>query len=167
MRLTQLWRAYDAMSNSGGYPFYGAFIVLGQGPLQASSVFNFFAPSYSPPGEIQDLGLVAPELEIATEYLNTFITNFMFGQVFGLNSTSADLQDDDVFINFEAESLLAADIDQLIDSVAGKLLGGEISDTLRNEIVGMLALISETDAEIRAAEAIYFIVTSPEYAYQR
>ncbi len=167
LRLTQLWRAYDARSNSGRYPFNFAYIVFGQGPLQASHVFNFFSPFYAPPGEIQDGGLVAPELEIATEYLNTFVTNFMFGQVFGLNSLNQNLRPDEVFINFESEMLIAADIDQLIDSVAGKLLGGEISPTLRNEIGGMLALIPESDTAIRVAETIYFIVTSPEYAYQR
>ena len=167
LRLTQLWRAYNATSISGRYPFGFAYVVFGQGPLQASHVFNFFSPFYAPPGEIQDSGQVAPELEIATEYLNTFVTNFMFGQVFGLNSTNANLQDDDVFINFEAEMLIAADIDNLIDVIAGKLLGGEISTTLRNEIAGMLALIPETDTVIRTAEVIYFIVTSPEYAYQR
>ena len=167
LRLTQLWRAYDATSNSGRYPFDFAYFVFGEGPLQAPHVFNFFSPFYAPPGEIQDGGLVAPELEIATEYLNTFVTNFMFGQIFGLNSTNQNLQPDDVFINFESEMLLAADVDQLIDSVAGKLLGGEISTPLRNEIAGMLALIPETETAIRAAEVIYFIVTSPEFAYQR
>ncbi len=167
LRLTQLWRAYNATSNSGGYPFDFAYFIFGQGSLQATSVFNFFSPFYAPPGEIQDGGLVAPELEIATEYLNTFVTNFMFGQIFGLNSTNPDLQDDDVFIDFESEMAIAADIDTLIDSVANKLLGGNISMTLRNEIAGMLTLVPETDTAVRAAEVIYFIVTSPEFAYQR
>jgi hypothetical protein len=31
----------------------------------------------------------------------------------------------------------------------------------------MLALVPDTDAAIRAAETIYFVTTSPEYAYQR
>lgn len=167
LRLTQLWRAYNATSASGRYPINFAYIVFGQGPLQAPHVFNFFSPFYAPPGEIRDGGVVAPELEIATEYLNTFVTNFMFLQTFAFNSTNQDLNDDDVYIDFESEMAIAADIDQLIDSVAGKLLGGEISDTLRNEIAGMLALIPETDTAVRAAETIYFIVTSPEYAYQR
>ena len=166
LRLTQLWRAYDAISQSGRYPYNFAYIIFGQGPLQAPHVFNFFSPFFAPPGEIRDSGLVAPELEIATEYLNTFVTNYMFGQTFGLNSTNPNLREDDVFINFESEMLIAADIDQLIDSVAGKLLGGEISATLRNEIAGMLALVPETDTVVRAAETIYLIVTSPEYAYQ-
>lgn len=167
LRLTQLWRAYDGTSISGRYPFNFAYIIFGQGPLQAPHVFNFFSPFYSPPGEIRNSGLVAPELEIATEYLNTYVTNYMLGQTFGLNSTNENLNPDDVYINFEAEMAIAADIDLLIDTVAGKLLGGQISDTLRNEIAGMLALVPETDTVIRVAETIYFVVTSPEYAYQR
>ena len=91
----------------------------------------------------------------------------MFGQVFGLNHTNEDLEDDDIYIDFQEEMDVAADIDALIDMVAGKLLGGEISDTLRTEIRGMLERVPETDTAIRAAETIYFVVTSPEFAYQR
>ncbi|MFQ5981888.1 MAG: DUF1800 family protein [Woeseiaceae bacterium] len=167
IRLTQLWRAYDASSQSGRYPIVFAYIVFGQGPLQAESVFNFFSPFYAPPGEILDNNLVAPELEIATEYQNTFITNFMFFLTFQNNSEHTDPGDDDVLINIDAEIAAADDIDNLIDLVAGKLLGGEISDTLRTEIAGMLERIPATDTAIRAAETIYFVVTSPEYAYQR
>ncbi len=167
LRLTQLWKAYNATSNSGRFPLVASYILFGQGPLQSPSVFNFFSPFYAPPGEIRDSSLVAPELEIATEYQNTLFTNYMFYQVFALNHTNNALEDDDVFINFEEEMAIAADPDALIDMVAGKLLAGQISDTLRQEIAGMLARVPETDAAIRAAETIYFVVTSPEYAYQR
>ena len=167
LRLTQLFRAYNATSQSGRYPLGFAYIVFGQGPLQSPSVFNFFSPSYAPAGEVRDLGYVAPELEIATEYLNTYVTNYMFFQAFGLNQTVQDLQPDDVYIDFSEEMTVAADVDALINMVAGKLLGGQISDTLRNEIAGMLALIPDTETALRAAETIYFVTTSPEYAYQR
>jgi uncharacterized protein (DUF1800 family) len=167
LRLTQLWKAYNATSNSGRFPLNAAYILFGQGPLQSPSVFNFFSPFYAPPGEIRDSSLVAPELEIATEYQNTLFTNYMFYQVFALNQTNGALEDDDIYINFEEEMAIADDIDALIDMVAGKLLAGQISDTLRQEIAGMLARVPETDTAIRAAETIYFVVTSPEYAYQR
>ena len=167
LRLTQLWRAYDATSQSGRYPLNFAYIVFGQGPLQAPHVFNFYSPFFAPAGEIRENNLVAPELEIATEYLNTFTTNYMFYQTFLANSTNQNLERDDVFINFEAEMAISADADLLINTVADKLLAGQISDPLRNEIAGMLALIPDADAAIRTAETIYFIVTSPEYAYQR
>ena len=135
--------------------------------MQAPHVFNFFSPFFAPPGEIRNNSFVAPELEIATEYLNTYVTNYMFYQTFVANSLSIELRPDDIYIDFEQDMALAGDIDQLIDTVAGKLLAGEISDTLRNEIAGMLAIVPETDAAVRVAETIYLITTSPEYAYQR
>ena len=167
LRLTQLWRAYGATSESGRYPLNFAYIIFGQGPLQSPSVFNFFSPFYAPPGEIRNSGLVAPELQIATEYLNTWYTNYMFYQVFGNNHTNEELGEDDVYIDFSEEVEIADDIDGMIDMVAGKLLGGEISDTLRTEIRGMVERFPEDQDVIRAAEVIYFVVTSPEYAYQR
>ena len=75
LRLTQMWRAYGARSGTGGYLFNNPSATFGQGPLQAPSVFNFFSPFFAPPGEIREAGLVAPELELATEYLNTVFTN--------------------------------------------------------------------------------------------
>ena len=167
LRLTQLYKAYDATSQSGRYPLVASYILFGQGPLQSPSVFNFFSPFFAPPGEIRDSSLVAPELEIATEYLNTLMTNYLFFQTFGLNHTNPDLEDDQIYINLQEEMDAAADIDALIDMVAGKLLGGDISDTLRTELAGMLARLPETEPVLRAAEAVYLVVTSPEYAYQR
>ena len=166
LRLTQLWRAYGARSASGRYPLFASYILFGQGPMQSPSVFNFFSPFYAPPGEIRDSSLVAPELQIATEYQNTLVTNYMFFQCFGLNHMNGSLGEDDVFIDFAEEMTLSDDTDALITRVADKLLAGQISATLRQEIEGMLDRIPGNDAAIRAAETIYLIVTSPEYAYQ-
>jgi hypothetical protein len=172
--LTQLWRAYGASSVSGRFQLLAQippFIFLGQGPLQSPSVFNFFSPFYSPPGEFRNSDFVAPELEIATEYQNTLVTNYMFYQTFLANSENAanpDLSEDDVVIDISAEMALADEPDALIDLVVGKLLAGEISTVLRDEISGMLTLIDDPDADaLRVAETIYLVVTSPEYAFQR
>lgn len=167
LRLTQVWRAYDAQSASGRYPLAAAFVLFGQGPLQSPSVFNFFSPFYSPPGEIRDSGLVAPELQIASEYQNTYVANYWFFQTFGLNQTNTDLQEDDIFIDISEEMGIAADADALIDMIADKLLAGEISDPLRQEIVNIMSLIPDSDTALRAAEAIYLVVSSPEFAYQK
>ena len=167
LRLTQLWRAYDATSASGRYPLVASYILFGQGPLQSPSVFNFFSPFYSPPGEIRNSGLVAPELQIATEFQNTYVTNYWFFQTFALNQTATDLEEDDIYINFSEEMAIADDSDALINMVSDKLLAGQISDTLRQEISDILTLIPETDTALRAAETIYLVVSSPEFAYQR
>jgi len=166
LRLTQLWRAYDASSASGGYAFVSASLFFGQGPLQSPSVFNFFSPFYAPPGEIRDSSLVAPELQIANEFQNTLVTNYFLYQAFDLNSANPDVREDDVVIDISEEMAVADDPDALIDLAAEKLLGGDISTTLRGEIGGMLARLPPDDAALRAAETIYFIASSPEYAYQ-
>ena len=167
LRLTQLWRAYDAQSGDNAFNFRNPYIVFGQGPLQSPSVFNFFSPFYSPPGEIRDAGQVAPELQIATEFQNTLVTNYFFLQAFALNSQSPGLRGRDIFIDIDEEVALAANSDALIDRVADKLLAGRISDALRTEVRGMIELVPPTDTVLRAAEAIYFIASSPEFAQQR
>jgi uncharacterized protein (DUF1800 family) len=168
LRLTQLWRAYDATSADGGYRFVPASFIFGQGPLQSPSVFNFFSPFYAPPGEISDAGLVAPELQIATEYQNTFITNFFFYQTFFATHLNTDaLQPTDVYIDVSEEIALAADPAALVDRVADKLLADGISTTLRDEILGIVSAIPEADAALRVGETLYLVTTSPEFATQR
>jgi hypothetical protein len=173
LRLTQLWRAYDAKADGGGYPIDYLWVFFGQGPLQSPSVFNFFSPSFSPSGEFRDRGLVAPELQIATEYLNSFSSNFMLWQIFFSTwnadrpSVDNDITDDTVLIDYAAETAIAGDVDALIDMVSDKLLGGVISDTLRQQISAMVSAMPAEQAQIRAAETIYLVVTSPEYAHQR
>ena len=95
LRLTQLWRAYDARSADGTLFFRPAPInTFAQSPLQSPSVFNFFSPFYAPPGEIADADLAAPELQIATEYRNTLITNYFYVQAFrpGFHRTDAQFR---------------------------------------------------------------------------
>ena len=167
LRVTQLWRAYDAKSASGQYPLGPAYVFFGQGPLQAPSVFNFFSPDYAPAGEIRNRGLVAPELQIATEFQNTLQTNLFYIFTFFWNSANVDdLGENDAYIDISEELALAADTDALIDRVVAKLLGGRVSGTLRDQMSRTLALIPEDQPALRAAEAIYLVVSSPEFAFQ-
>jgi uncharacterized protein (DUF1800 family) len=173
LRLMQLWRAYEAKSDGGRYPIDYLWVFFGQGPLQAPHVFNFFAPSFSPPGEFRNRGLVAPELEIATEYLNTFSSNFMLWQIFYWTwnaerpSDNNDITDDTILINYSAETAIAGDVNALIDMVDGKLLGGAMSTMLRQQIATMVSQMPVDQPQLRAAEVIYLVVTSPEFVYQR
>jgi uncharacterized protein (DUF1800 family) len=168
LRVTQLWRAYDAGAVSGKFRIRPPpNIYFGQGPLQSPSVFNFFSPFYAPPGEIRDGGWVAPELEIATEYQNTLVTNFFAVQAFSLNSSSTqNISEDSVIIDIAEEEAAAADSQELADLVADKLLGGSISATLEQEVIDMVERIPAAEVTARAAEAIFLIAGSPEFAYQ-
>lgn len=76
IRLTHLWRAFNASPSSEGiddHVKYQAFHYhkperqLFQAPMRAPSVFNFFRPDFSPHGKIKSQKLVAPEFKISTE----------------------------------------------------------------------------------------------------
>lgn len=181
LRLTQLWRAYDA--RSGGEKLGaarnfsgGASGTFGQAQGSSPSVFNFFSPFYAPPGEITDAGLVAPEMQLATEYLNTQTTNFFWTQVTTrthLNTTRLNV--DDVYIDISNELPLASNPDALIDRVATRLLGDPslLPTELRAAIKAQLerttipATNSITAQATRVGDAIYLILISPSYALQR
>jgi uncharacterized protein (DUF1800 family) len=180
LRLTQYWRAYGARSASGksgaAVNFAGGVsAVFGQGPGQSGSVFNFFSPSYAPPGEISDQGLVAPELQLATEFLNTQVTNYFWVQALARTTAQTNLNVDLMFADTTAETAIAADSEALVNRVAEKLLGGagQMSATLKSEAKAQIerTAVPATNPgaalNTRVADAIYFVVTSPEFVLQR
>ena len=167
LRLAQLWRAYGAQAANGQYRIGNINAVFGQGPLQSPSVFNFFSPFYAPPGEIVDQGLVAPELQIATEYLNTTVTNTFFNVIFFWNSTVPGLAANAIVMDFSQEVALAGDSEALVNRIAEKLLGSTISPALKAEAKAAVERVPATSAGQRVSEAMYLIATSPEYVVQR
>lgn len=174
LRVTQLWRAYGGRTESGRFNVQNPTAVTGQGPLQAPSVFNFFSPFHAPPGEIADQGLVAPELQIATEYLDTLLTNYLFVQTFcytsapvtGCPTVRPEIRADLVFIDVSAEVALANDPAALVDRIAQKLLGGPASATLQAQARAAAERAPANLAGLRVAEALYLIASSPDYARQ-
>lgn len=178
LRLTQFWRAYNARSASGVFatqaPNFagGVSAVFGQGPSQSPSVFNFFSPFYAPPGEISNQNLVAPELQLATEFLNTQVTNFFWRQALLYTTRQANLNPNQMFIDTAQELAVVADSAALVDRVAERLLGGagQMSATLRTEARAQVDRTPSSTAgnvNIRIADAVYFVVTSPEFVLQR
>jgi len=180
LRLTQLWRAYNARSASGKIGAArnfagGASAVFGQAQGSSPSVFNFFSPFFAPSGEIADAGRVAPEMQIATEYANTQIANFFWTQSLNRTQLATTLNADDMFINTTDELAIAADSEALVNRVAEKLLGGstQMSSALKSETKTQIERTSvpatnpTTALATRTADAIYLIVTSPEFALQR
>ena len=175
LRLTQVLRAYNAQAVSGRYFITPNQLTaaFGQAPLNSPSVFNFFSPFYAPPGEISTQGLVAPELQLATEYLNTQVTNYFYQQSFCFVPTPVAgsgcpaLGPDTIVLDTSSELALAANSDALVTRIAERLLAGQISATLRTQARGMVDIVPASSAQQRVAEALYLISTSPDFALQR
>lgn len=177
LRITQLWRAYGATAASGrtnAAANFGGGIAApssnyGQGPLQSASVFNFFSPFYAPPGEISNQNLVAPELQLATEFLNTTLTNFFWTQANNRSTSQTQTNPDIMVINTQEEVGLAGDSEALINRVARRLLGGtdQISATLKAQAKAQIERSAATATATRVADAIYLVASAPEYALQK
>ena len=71
VRVVGLLRALDARPRNGRWRVFSQLdrqgLATGETPLRAPTVFNFFEPGYTLPGEIAQSGLVSPEFQIATE----------------------------------------------------------------------------------------------------
>lgn len=135
IRFANFLRATNAKSTSGRNKIWyldSADEGLGQSPLLAPSVFNFFSPNYRQPGPLAAANLVAPEFQITTEtsmvgQLN-FFADLMRRGYYGSGDTQLKM-------DLAPLNTLAADPAKLIDHLNLLMLNGRMSDALRNTLV--------------------------------
>jgi uncharacterized protein (DUF1800 family) len=167
LRMVQFLRAYNAKAASGEYRFDTIDQTTGQAPLMSPSVFNFFSPAYAPPGEIADRGLLAPEIEIVTDYLATTFANYLYDQVFLYSTSNNVVNQGIVVVDVRNEVALAGNPAALADQIADKLLGGQMTAELRTEVLAAINRIAAAKPADRVKEALWLVVTSPEFATLR
>jgi hypothetical protein len=141
---------------------------LGQQPLRAPSVFNFYRPGYVPPNTgIANASLVAPEFQIIGETAVAGYTNFMQGvMVSGVGIGNPR----DVRAAYTSELAVAANTDQLLDRMNRCLLYGSMPTQLRTEIRDAVNSISPTTPAglaNRVHTAALLTMASPEYLVQK
>ncbi len=164
LRLTALWRAYNASAANNRYLFAVPEFFFAQAPLRTPSVFSFFIPDFAPVGEIKTLGLVSPEMQITNETTVVSTNNYLAFAIYLRNSSTPDLDEEAIFINIDSDLALASDAAALVNLTADRLLGGAISQNLREQAIAMVNSLPESTPEFRVSEAIHTIVTSPEFA---
>jgi uncharacterized protein (DUF1800 family) len=96
LKMVQLWRSFGAVSGDTGANGYRRWARYGgacsssgnwpqcayqQRPLGAPSVFNFYEPDFTVPGELADLGLVAPEFQVINESSAILAANDIYNQL--------------------------------------------------------------------------------------
>ena len=178
LRLANWMRAFDAKPANGIYNIYyldDQLSGLGQSPLNAPSVFNFYRPSYVPPNSaIASAGLVAPEMQITSEPSVTGYLNFMQEAI---NSGIGDARL--VKPDYTRELALSADANALVDRVDLLMMNGAMSSRLRGQIVNAVNSItlpaaSATNAPQianlqanRVKLAIFLAMASTEYLVQK
>jgi uncharacterized protein (DUF1800 family) len=182
LRLAHLLRALPHSSaqyaSSGGNRFYLATDTsdpgtqLGQTPMRAPSVFNYYRPGYRPPQTlIADRGMVAPEMQITTEASVLGYANFV-AQILdsGWGEWNASLSRSDVLFDFSAWTGQAANPAALIDALAIRLIGRPLADAARAPaIVALNAMPSASSYQKRQRiqAAALMVAVSPDFSVQQ
>jgi uncharacterized protein (DUF1800 family) len=166
LRLTGWARAFKANSPSGAWAIPNTSdpgTRLGQSPLRAGSVFNFFRPGYVPPNSaLGARGLVAPELQITNESSVVGYANYLQSVIGGGIA--------DVKADYAAWLPLAATPAALVDQLNLTLAAGQLAaDTVAAIVAAVSSIAASTDAgrANRLYAAITLVMTAPEYLVQK
>jgi len=167
LRVTQLLRAfrYTVVAGTLPYDFGGTFTenTMGQFPLGASSVFNFYSPDYSPAGPIGTAGLVGPEFQI----LNSVFAVTMPNAVNTLIQSGAG----QFRLNLAEQENLATNPPDLINNLDLYLTHGTMSADTRTAILSAVQKVTtamvpsgSTLNQTQARLALYLTALSPDFA---
>ncbi len=169
LRLAQWARCFGATSTSGNWLIRNLdspATSLGQQPLRAPSVFNFFRPGYVPANTaIAGAGLVAPEFQITGETSVAGYTNFMQGVISGGVGINREVR-----AAYTNELAVADNADALIDRVNRCLMASAMGTQQRQEIrdaVNAIAVTAPNGRANRVYTAVLLTMASPEYLVQK
>ena len=182
IRLAHWARAFGATSQGGNWLITStaANTSLGQAPLTAPSVFNFWRPGYVPPvtSSLGQLGLSAPEFQGVDEVTTAAYVNMMQTWVdAGIGSTPPGGTGRDVRSAYTAELALADSPDALVARMNTLLFNGRLGSGLQAQLTAAVNAItvpaSGTQVQIdtarlnRVKTAVFLSMISPEYLVQR
>jgi hypothetical protein len=164
VRLTNLYRAFNASAASGRLSGGDQTSNFGQSPLEAPSVFNFFPPTYLLPGTLENAGLFSPEFYITTDSTVISSANKMRTAVY---NTPSQTNPDAIVLDLSSLSALSSNPAALVDSLNYLLMVGEMSDATRSIVVSTVTQIPAANTLERAQTAVHLLVTSPEFVIQK
>ncbi|MEM6571880.1 MAG: DUF1800 domain-containing protein [Planctomycetota bacterium] len=170
LRVTGVWRAFEAAPTVGFTPFI-AEEYLGQRAQGSPSVFNFFSPTYTT-GALAAQGLVAPELQITTHSRITRTANLLTYYIYEGNTTLADPAYTEPRFSIEPARLQAGYPPALVEFLDERLCGGTMSDATRQILEDHLLWVPHNvpgypPGLFRALEGVNLVAISPDYAIQR
>lgn len=154
IRLASLARAFNLARPDGRYVAQIDQILndFGQFPTLSPSVFNFYLPDFAPEGEFRSMGMVSPELQLAsmTQYLAS-------DSRFASTIDESGIADE---FDFSAELLLVGDPEGLVDRVDLLLTGGRLKAETR-AVIATAVSNEPTDLD-KVRTAVYLVSQSME-----
>lgn len=169
LRVTHVLRALKATTAGTTAINYdlGSFseTTMGQFPLGAPSVFNFYSPDYQPPGVIAAAGLVGPEYQILNAVFGIGLPNTFYTLITSTSGTGS------FRLSLADQEALAGNTATLMDNLNLLLTHGMMSTETRatiltavNGITSAMVPSGSTLNRERAKLAVYLTLLSPDYA---
>lgn len=167
LRLTQVLRAFRYTVGTGTLPYDFGYNftenTMGQFPLAAPTVFNFYRPDYAPAGTIATAGLAAPEFQILNSVFSVTFPNALYNLI----QTGAG----QFTLNLTDQAALASDSNLLLDNLNLYLTHGTMSTETRTAITTALSKVTTTMvpsgstlALTKTRLAIHLVILSPDFA---
>jgi uncharacterized protein (DUF1800 family) len=167
LKVVNVARAFNASAECGWYYLDRFDLDHVEQPFNSPSVFNFYLPSYTPPGPLAQAGLVAPEMQIINASSGVTAPNYYWTAITeGLHRWGSARPERTVRPNLDQEMLIT-DPDLLIRRLDLALTGGTLTprscQIIREALVRIIGTSAETQRS-RLKLAIYLIVCSPEFS---
>ncbi len=147
--LTGILRALNATTDGARITGYGS--AMGQNILFPDTVFNYFHPDYA----IPDTTSIGPEFEILGPASAISRANFVADLVFSTVTGTP--------VDFSIWTTLAADPNKMLDSMNSLFLHGQMSTQMHDTILTAVNAVPATQPATRAKQALYLVLTSPQY----
>jgi hypothetical protein len=189
LRLVQWGRTFGLASALGSWKMgdlSNPATQLGQSPLRAPTVFNYFRPGYVPPSTaLVPLRAVAPEFQIVSETSVAGYLNFMMGAIRrGIRVNDPELPQNvpgprtnersfDLQARYDKELPLAFSSPELIGRLNLLLCAGQLSMATKATLIHALdatalAANASLDSRLdRVASAVLMVMASAEYLVQK
>ena len=185
LRFIQWGRTFGLSSAAGSWKMFeytNSANQLGQSPLRAPSVFNFFRPGFVPPNTAMAVSKApAPEFQLVNESTVGGYLNFMQNAIrWGINCPEPSLPEAawtnysyDVTPNYAAELALVGNPIALVNRLNLLLCAGQLSSPTQALIINAISTpalsATATDAQKldRVAGAILLVMASSDYLIQK
>lgn len=164
LRLSHYMRAFTTPPTVPRYDFEPWWMddVFVQRPLSSPSVFNFYRPEYSPPGEMSTNNLVGPEFQIYHEA--SLVDSHNFIEYWAANEPTGS---DTFKHNYSAYMSLANDPAALVDRLNLVLTSNTLSAETRTSIINAVTNVSASKPKDRFLLALMLFEISPDYLIQK
>jgi uncharacterized protein (DUF1800 family) len=170
IRLATLLRAMKAKSSSGHSSLWALDSTdygLGQSPLLAPSVFNFYSPDFKQSGPLAQAGLVAPEFQITTDATTAGSMAFLLGVIREGGYKGNGVEANRIALDFPAWEGVSNDAATLIERINLLFMNNGMTSSTRTS---MMRAINSYDVRLktdRIKVALSLAMIAPEFVIQR